>query len=238
MGIDSSAGKIPVFQEIKAHVLAQIQTGIWRDGDLIPGETALARQFGVSRMTVNRAMAELSHEQVIERVQGSGTFVAQRKYQTTLVAIRDIPDEIAARGHRHRSELQLLERTNADDTLARRFHLRRGTLLFHSVIVHFEDELPIQVEDRHVNPEIAPGYMEQDFNNRTPSAYLMHVAPLQGVGFIIEACPVPLRVRQLLSIPESEYALVLRRRTHSKDQVASVVDLWHPSSRYRFTGHF
>ena len=59
------------------------------------------------------------------------------------------------RGHRHRSELQLLERTRATESLARRFGIRAGDPLFHSVVVHLENELPIQVEDRHVNPLVA-----------------------------------------------------------------------------------
>ena len=164
--------KLPAYQTIKRHVLSRIQDGTWREGDAIPTEEALAREFGVSRMTVNRAIRELSDEQIVERVQGSGTFVAQQKYRATLVEIRNIADEIAARGHRHRSELQLLERTRATESLARRFGIRAGDPLFHSVVVHLENELPIQVEDRHVNPQVAPDYLSQDFTNQTPNAYL------------------------------------------------------------------
>jgi len=51
-------------------------------------------------------------------VQGSGTYVAQQKYQSTIVAIRNIADEIAGRGHVHRSDLQRLERIKAPEALA------------------------------------------------------------------------------------------------------------------------
>lgn len=230
--------KLPAYQTIKRHVLSRIQDGTWREGDAIPTEEALAREFGVSRMTVNRAIRELSDEQIVERVQGSGTFVAQQKYRATLVEIRNIADEIAARGHRHRSELQLLERTRATESLARRFGIRAGDPLFHSVVVHLENELPIQVEDRHVNPQVAPDYLSQDFTNQTPNAYLMRVAPLQGVSFEIEACTPPASVGELLQMPIGEPCLVLHRQTHSRGQVASVASLWHPASRYRFAGSF
>lgn len=228
----------PAFQRIKAHVLDRIHAGVWKEGDAIPAEEALAREFGVSRMTVNRAIRELSDEQIVERVQGSGTFVAQQKYQATLVEIRNIADEVAARGHAHRSELQLLERAKAGETLARRFGLKAGEPLFHSVVVHFENGLPIQVEDRHVNPKVAPDYLRQDFTTQTPNAYLMRVAPLQGVSFEIEACVPPRAVGELLHMPPGEPCLVLHRQTHSMGQVASVAAMWHPASRYRFTGRF
>jgi GntR family histidine utilization transcriptional repressor len=230
--------KLPAYVQIKRHVLARIQDGTWKEGDAIPSEEALAREFGVSRMTVNRAIRELRDEQIVERVQGSGTFVAQQKYQATLVEIRNIADEIASRGHQHRSELQLLERTRANEVMARRFRIKPGDSLFHSVVVHFENGLPIQVEDRHVNPHVAPDYLNQDFYSQTPNAYLMRVAPLQGVSFEIEASFPPRHVAELLHMSPGEPCLVLHRQTYSKGQVASVAVMWHPASRYRFTGSF
>lgn len=234
----TSDEQIPAFQRVKTYVRDRIREGVWKEGDLIPSEEALAREFGVARMTVNRAIRELSAEQIVERVRGSGTYVAQQKYQATLVAIRNIADEISARGHRHRSELQLLERTRADEALARRFGIKAGDGLFHSVVVHFEDDQPIQVEDRYVNPSVAPDYLAQNFNNQTPNAYLMRVAPLQGVSFEIEACKPPKHIGAMLQMPAQEPCLVLHRRTNSLGQVASVAIMWYPASRYRFTGEF
>ena len=233
---ESASIRLPAFQRVKAHVLRQIHEGHWREGDAIPGEEALAREFGVSRMTVNRAIRELSDEQIVERVQGSGTFVAQQKYQATLVEIRNIADEIAARGHHHRSELQLLERTKASEALAREFRIKAQDPLYHSVVLHFENDQPIQVEDRYVNPCVAPDYLTQDFTARTPNAYLMQVTPLQGVDFEIEAISPPRAFGDLLGMGAGEPCLVLRRTTHSMGQVASVAAMWHPAARYRFTG--
>ena len=163
---------IPAFQRIKNLILESIQTGVWKQGQAIPSELALAKQFGVSRMTVNRAMRELTQEQVLTRVQGSGTFVAQQKYQTTLVEINSIAKEIRARGHAHRSELFLLEKSKASEALAAEFSVAANTYLYHSVMLHFENDEPIQVEERWVNPSVAPEYLQQDFSRTTPNEYL------------------------------------------------------------------
>lgn len=228
----------PAFQAIKAHILAKIHDGEWTDGELIPSEETLAREFGVSRMTVNRAVRELSDEQIVKRIQGSGTYVAQQKYQSTLVEIRNIADEIAGRGHKHRSELHCLERVKAGEVLGPQLGLKPDQVVFHSVVVHFENDQPIQVEDRYVNPMVAPDYISQDFNSLTPNAYLMRMAPLQGVHFEIEACLPPSHIREMLNIPTTEPCLVLHRQTQSMGQVASVAVMWHPASRHRFTGFF
>jgi GntR family transcriptional regulator, histidine utilization repressor len=229
---------LPAFQVIKQFVLDQIHQGLWKEGDVIPGEAALALKFGVSRMTVNRAIRELADEQVVERVQGSGTYVAQQKYQSTLVEIRNIADEIAARGHIHHSELHQLESRLAGEFLGKALGIASANKVYHSVVVHFENNLPIQVEERFVNPKVAPDYLKQDFNALTPNAYLMQVAPLQSVNFEIEARLPPQNIRAMLRMSPREPCLLLHRQTHSKEQIASVADMWHPASRYRFAGHF
>lgn len=235
---DGQGERIPAFLHIKNYLLQEIQMGHWKEGDAIPSEQTLAKQFGVSRMTVNRAVRELTDEQVLNRIQGSGTYVAQLKYQATLVEIKSIAEEVRARGHQHRSELHLLERKKASETMALSFGVAVGDPLFHSVIVHFENEIPIQVEDRWVNPAVAPEYLQQDFSAITPNEYLMAVAPLQGVNYSIEALMPPRTIANMLQMQPKEPCLVLNRRTLSKDQAASIVTMWHPGSRYQFAGDF
>jgi GntR family histidine utilization transcriptional repressor len=235
---EEQAGRVPAFLHIKNYLLEQIQSGHWKEGDAIPSEQALAKQFSVSRMTVNRAVRELTDEQILSRIQGSGTYVAQHKYQATLVEIKSIAEEVRARGHRHRSELHLLERSKASEQLAHHFGVKTGHPLFHSVIVHFENDIPIQVEDRWVNPDVAPDYMQQDFSAITPNEYLMAAAPLQGVNYSIEALSPPREIAEMLHITGKDPCLVLKRRTLSKGEVASVATMWHPGSRYQFAGSF
>jgi GntR family histidine utilization transcriptional repressor len=226
----------PIFQRIKDYLLGEIASGRWKEGDLVPSEQALVRQFGVSRMTVNRAVRELTAEQVLTRRQGSGTYVAPQKYQATLVEIRNIADEVRARGHVHASRPRLLEQSPAGEALARQFDLAPGTTLFHSLIVHDENGQPIQVEDRWVNPACAPAYLDQDFARITPNEHLMEAAPLQGATYSIEALPAPRDVAEMLDVAAGTSCLVLKRRTTSNGRVASVVTMWHPGHLYKFTG--
>ncbi|MFC0351555.1 histidine utilization repressor [Undibacterium danionis] len=234
----TSLSTTPVFQTIKDYLLREIQKGTWKEGDAIPSEAALAQQFNVSRMTVNRAVRELTTEQILNRIQGSGTYVAQQKYQATLVAIKSIAEEIRSRGHEHRSELHELVEVEANEQLAQQFQVQPGHALFHSVIVHFENDIAIQVEDRWVNSILAQDYLTQDFATKTPNEYLMAVAPLQGVDYSIEAVIPPKTIADMLQISSKESCLVLHRKTRSQNQIATIVTMWHPGNRYQFTGSF
>lgn len=228
--------KSPIFQQIKDYLVSEIASGRWKEGDLVPSEQALVRQFGVSRMTVNRAVRELTAEQVLVRRQGSGTYVAPQKYQATLVEIRNIADEIRARGKLHASHVLALQARSADEALAAEFELEPGAPLFHSLIIHFENEVPVQLEDRWVNPACAQAYLEQDFSRITPNEHLMAAAPLQGATYTIEAQPAPKEEARLLAIAAGAPCLVLHRRTTSAGRVASVATMWHPGHLARFTG--
>ena len=73
--VEKARLKTPIYQSIKDHVLSKIKDSSWLEGSAIPPEESLAKAFDVSRMTVNRALNELSNEGGPHRVQGSGTFV-------------------------------------------------------------------------------------------------------------------------------------------------------------------
>ena len=82
--------KQPTYLTIKQYVLARIQDGTWKQGEAIPGEEALAREFSVSRMTVNRAIRELSDEQIVERVQP----VFQRRSRSAGCFLQNVDDTL------------------------------------------------------------------------------------------------------------------------------------------------
>ncbi|MDN0073705.1 histidine utilization repressor [Crenobacter sp. SG2303] len=228
---------VPAYVQIKDYVRNQIETGVWPMGSLIPSEHDLLKQFGVSRMTVNRALRELTDDQILHRVQGAGTFVASQKYQSTLVEIKSISDEIKSRGGQHHSEVLILERTG-DAKALEALGLPPGAEAFHSRIVHFENDVPIQLEDRFVNPQLYPHYLEQDFRAITPNEYMTLEAPLQRAEYVITARMPDATARHRLRMDIGDPCLVLHRRTWAHEQIATDVTLWHPSSRYQFSGSF
>ncbi|WP_067541866.1 histidine utilization repressor [Nocardia crassostreae] len=232
-----AGGSAPAYERIKNLVTAQIRSGRWEEGDQLPSEHQLVAALGLSRMTINRALRELTAEGVIIRKMGVGSFVAATKQSSPLFEVRNIADQIQQRGHRHRTEVVLVRAETIDSTHA---FLRDsiGSRGFHSILVHFEDDVPIQVEDRYVNPAEAPGYLEQDFTATTPNDYLSRVAPLVRGEHVVEAVLGSPEECRLLRIEASEPCLLIRRRTWSEHGLVSVARLVHPGSRNRLEGVF
>jgi GntR family histidine utilization transcriptional repressor len=225
----------PAYSHIKRWVTECIGSGRWREGDQVPSEAELVGLFKVSRMTAHRALRELTAEQLLRRVQGSGTFVAAPKLAATLLAVRSIREEILARGHLHSAEVLVLQRMRLDATGVP-LPMRAGSTVFHSRVLHREDGAPIQLEDRWVNPAAAPLYLQQDFSREPPGEYMMRTAPLPRAEYSIEAQSASRPVARLLKLKPGEPCLVLSRTTWSNGLPASFARFFHPGTRYSFAG--
>jgi GntR family transcriptional regulator, histidine utilization repressor len=228
---------IPKFAEIKQYIISSIESGEWEENARVPSENQLADLFTCSRMTARRALTELTDSGVLERSQGLGTFVAGRKSQSSMLAIRNIADEIKDRGHGYSVQQWLLAPATASTSVAISLGLERGAAVFHSILVHCEQGVPLQVEERFVNPALAPDYLAQDFSAQTPHEYLSQVAPLTEAHHTIEAIIASAELQQRLEIPATEPCLQILRRTWSRQGVVSFAKLVHPGSRFKLGGH-
>lgn len=230
----AAAGSPPIYQRIKNHVLRHIESGAWPLNHQIPAESELVRQFKASRMTVNRALRELANEGRISRHPGLGSFVIDVRPKSELLVIRSIAEEIAERGHVHSARVYLRQaELNPDRKLTDAFGLAPGSTLFHTVIVHSENSVPIQLEDRYVNPILMPHYLEADFSTMTPNQVLAAVASVKEADHIVEAVLPDARARKLLKIPPLEPCLLVYRAASIEGGVSSIAWLTYPGSRYR-----
>jgi len=225
------------YLQVKDFILERIAGGTLRAGERVPSENELTRTLTVSRMTANRALRELAADGVLVRVAGVGTFVAEQRVHAHPLEVRNIADEIRARGHEYRVKVLALDSVSASRELAERCGVKPGAQLDYSLLTHFEDAAPLQVEERYVNPQVAPGYLRNDFSRTTPHEFLIRVAPLQRAEHIVRALVPERRIRRLLRLEAGEACLLIMRRTFSHGRIASVADLYHPGSRYELAAH-
>ena len=73
----ASLSRQPLYEQVKALILRRVIDGVWRPGTMLPSETQLGVEFGVSQGTVRKALDTLAAENLVVRRQGRGTFVAE-----------------------------------------------------------------------------------------------------------------------------------------------------------------
>jgi GntR family transcriptional regulator, histidine utilization repressor len=234
----STAELSPLYRRVKSNILERIQRGELKVLDRVPSENDLVEELGVSRMTANRALRELADEGILVRVSGVGTFVADKRVHSHPLEVRNIADEIRSRGHRYSSKVLTLETIRADEALATSFGLAIHAPVYRAVVLHCENDLPLQLEDRFVSPVAVPGFLDNDFRDTTPYEVLMRMAPLHQAEHVLQAVMPDAKLRKLLNLDADEACLLIRRRTWSRGQVATLADLYHPGKRYELAGTF
>ena len=230
-GIDKSAPQ-PIYQQIKTTIEQKIGSGEWQPGQKLPSENELVLALDVSRMTINRALRELTQQGLVNRVHGRGSFVAERPRHASLIELQDIALEVEQAGKRYRSEVMSKMQGPADAELAELMQVDINSELFFLRAVHFQDDQPIQLESRYVNPALVPDFMQQDFESMTSTAYLLQQFRPDEMEHIVRAIVADQTTRELLRIGRDQPCLELSRRTWFNQQVVTQVTLTYPGNRY------
>ena len=234
----SKASSEPIYRQIKRSIQKRIDSGEWHIGYKLPSENDLVTALEVSRMTIHRALRELNQEGLIERVHGLGSFVAERPRHASLIALQDIALEIEAAGGSHRSRVLSLESVYASPAVTELMQLDENAPLFRLRAVHYQDELPLQLESRYVNPEAMPDFIRQDFTRTTATAYLLGQFKPDEMEHRVRAVLPDQQTCELLQISDGQPCLQLTRRTWTRDRVVTYVTLTYPGDRYELSARY
>ena len=238
---DGGAPK-PRYAAVKDFVLSRIASGEWAANARIPSENELGPMLGVSRITVNRAFAELARDGRLRKVPGVGTFVAPlldgNKPRTGLTSIESIAEEIRGRGMEWSCEVLALGAATLTEEAADALGLPRGGRVPASIVLHKGDLLPIQLEERFLRPGYAPGYEAQDFSARTTYDFLREVGEVTEMEQAVTAILPADEVARVLEVGARDPCLVIRRRTFRRGEATTFSRLTQPASRFELSGRY
>ena len=82
--VTDTAGYRPLYRQVYDIVVRKVAQGLWRAGEALPSEQALARELGVSQGTMRKVLDALTAENLLERRQGKGTFIAENTQERAL----------------------------------------------------------------------------------------------------------------------------------------------------------
>lgn len=224
---------LPLYAQIKSAIDRRIETEEWPANFQLPSEDELAGEFGVSPLTVRRALRELQSDGVLIRVQGRGTFVIGPRTQCAIFNLSDISEEVALSGGVHSCLVLEHEVLDKDGIGRSMLQLPPGEIAFHSRLLHLEDGTPIQLEDRYVNASEAPDYINQDFSKTTPHAWLLRETSVTTVDNTIRSIRADEEIRQHLQIDPNQPCLLLDRSTWREGIPVTRSRFIYPGDRYR-----
>ena len=150
-------GHKPLYRQIADRIREQIARGELKPGDALPTESALQTEFGVSRVTVRQALRQLVEQQILESIQGSGTYVKEERVNYDIFQLTSFDEKLSDRHVDTHSEVLIFEVIPADDFLQQQLQITPQDRVWHvkRVRYHFIEEVKKMVIDRS-EQEIIP----------------------------------------------------------------------------------
>ncbi|WP_187969910.1 GntR family transcriptional regulator [Aquibium microcysteis] len=218
------------FKDIRAEIERRISMRLWRPGEIIPGEEALAAEFGAARATVNRALQELARAGLVERKRKSGTRVALHPVREARFVIPLVRAEIEASGMAYAYRLISREERPVPEAVAARLGIAAGAAGLHVACLHAADGRPYQYEDRWINLDTVPAAGGERFDAVGPNEWLVANAPFSQARFgFAAAIATPVEAR-MLGLEPGAAVFVAERVTWLSGRSITLVRMVHPPS--------
>ena len=231
-------GDGPVYDQIKRAVTGRIRSGAWKPGDRLPSEAELSQSLAAARMTVNRALRELTEDGLLVRRRRAGTFVAQPDAPAALLKIVDMAKAIPARGQVYGYTCETDDTVPAPDAIAKAMRLPLGARLQHVECLHTADGEIVELEERWINLALLPEAAHTGFDREGPGGWLLRAAPWTEAEHTVSAINADPDLARRLGIAPGAACLVLERRTFQGNDVVTYARLTHPGARHSMTERF
>ncbi len=155
-------GPAPLFAQVRDALRADILAGGLAPGDRLPSESAMIARFGVSRITVRQAIAELQSDGLVQTVNGKGSYVTRPGRGEGRGPLVGVLEAMRRRGHRARGRLLSHRTTRASRTVARELDLPAGEPVGAVTVLRYRDDVPFVVGTTWCAPGVAERLARED----------------------------------------------------------------------------
>lgn len=214
-----SADPRPLYAQIKASLRERIVDGTYGEHERIPSEHELMASFGVSRITVRKALGDLEHEQLIFKVPGKGAFVTKPKPFQELARLQGFGEAMLRLGYETRNEVVGIATVGADATAAARLQLPFGSPLTEIRRVRHVNREAISLDVTYVRPELGERLAREDLATRDIFLIIEndYAIPLGHADLSIDATVADAELAGLLRVARGAPILRIERLTWSRD---------------------
>lgn len=212
---DSTSG-VPLYLQVEQSVQDRIMSGEWTPRQPLPSEDQLCEEYGVSRITLRRALSRLTDRGLIVRERGRGTFVRDIELEASERGVRSFTSELRDLGMRPSSRLLEVAEVEPSRQIATALELEPGDKVLRVHRVRLGDGQPIGVQTTSLACARFPGIAELDLEGRSVYEVLSAhygVTPIEAVetftvgGVTAEDAP-------LLDVSAGQHAFYVERVTY------------------------
>lgn len=233
-----STASVSMHQRILDDIEQRILSGKWPPGYRIPSELEFSESYGVSRMTVNKALTQLAHAGLIERRRRAGSFVKRTQSSSAVLEIQDIRAEVAALGRTYRHETIAHKKRRATRADVDALGLAASGPVLMLTTLHFAAEHVFCLEDRLINLQTVPQAADEPFADESPGIWLFRHVPWSSAEHRIRAAAADADDAPRLGVKRGTPCLVIERRTWLSGKPVTFVRLSYPGEGHELVARF
>ena len=207
---------LPLYAQLKGTLIDAIACGDLKPGDQLPSQRALGETYGMSHMTVRRAISELINEGVIYAIPGKGIYVAANKQDAEAGPLVGFTEDMARRGMMASSQVLAAEIVGASTLLAQVLNVPVCTPLIYLYRLRLADGEPMALQTGYLPHTLCPGLLEHDLEHNSLFAVLRNVYGLHLTGSTtaVEAALTDKEQAALLGLPFPSALLITEQITY------------------------
>ena len=187
--------------QLELHLRQKIATGEYKYGEMIPSERKLSDLYGVSRVTVRKALEKIEADGFLVRIQGKGAFVTMPHIEQTDV-INSFSAILLEKGIEHKDVMLYSGRTTVNFELSEIFKLPKNSELYRIYRLRLGNGNPIALEDTFILPELIDNIDSMDFSINSPhEAFAANSVEIGKCRQVLSVVQLTAYQAKLLKIP-------------------------------------
>jgi DNA-binding GntR family transcriptional regulator len=227
--------------QISDSLRSMIASGQWPAKFRLKAEPDLARELGVSRGTLRRALQTLTEDGILTQVQGRGTFVADARPAAPVAQkLSTLSEDFASQGIPLQTSVISAELVTPPASVARALKVPRGQTVLLLVRVRGTDEHAVALLHNYVRTDVAPGIETIDFAEVTLFSVLeeRYGLEIDSARRTFSAIGADAAVAERLSLAPGAPVQLLQQLTVLVDgRPVEYSDVWIDSAQLRITTH-
>lgn len=227
---------IPIYYQLEEHLKELIENGELKPGDAIPPEREYAEKYQISRMTVRQAFTHLVNAGYLHRIQGKGTFVAERKIEQPLQGLTSFTEDMKVRGLKPGSQLIQFEMIPATTQIASQLLIQEYAPVYEIKRIRLADDVPMALETNYISANLIKGLTEQIVNQSLYSYIETQLGyQIDHASQVIEASIADQIEAEYLKIKKGSPVMLIQRNTFLQDGTpVEFVKSSYRADRYKF----
>lgn len=208
----------PLYVQLMEELETSIRNGVYKPGDKIMTEAEMAKEYGVSLITVRKAVGSLMEKGLVVRKQGKGTFVTKPKYSRNMKKLQSFTEMCEQMGVKPGAQVLENRLIMADKKVADRLGIEPGSNVVYISRLRLADGEPVQVEKSYFPLKYA-FLLEEDLNNGSMFECLKEKAGAKVASSekMIELCRATAEEVALMDVKKGDYLLFVKSTAYDEN---------------------